>query len=112
MYLRHAMSYPKEIVERRQGEPIKFLFLPKLGLLGSQASTMKKKLIVNCEQLLRDVFHVFMDKMFVFLIFCLHCSVPTKKFLKIKVKKKYIFWEVFFWIKNWVFLGLVVLVIE
>ena len=32
----------KEIVERRHGEPIKFLFLPKMGLLGSQASTEKK----------------------------------------------------------------------
>ena len=29
----------KEIVERRHGEPIKFLFLPKIGLLGSQACT-------------------------------------------------------------------------
>ena len=29
----------KEIVERRQGEPIKFLFQPKMGLLGNQAST-------------------------------------------------------------------------
>ena len=31
----------KEIVERRHGEPTKFLFLPKMGLLGSQASTEK-----------------------------------------------------------------------
>ena len=37
---------PKEIVERRHGEPFKFLFLPKMGLLGSQAST-EKKLVVN-----------------------------------------------------------------
>ena len=44
----------KEIVERRHGEPIKFLFLPKLGLLGSRAST-KKKLFVNSEQLLSAV---------------------------------------------------------
>ena len=29
----------KEIVEKRHGEPIKFLFLTKMGLLGSQAST-------------------------------------------------------------------------
>ena len=28
----------KETVERSHGEPIKFLFLPKMGLLGSQAS--------------------------------------------------------------------------
>ena len=32
----------KEIVEKRQGEPIKFLFLPKTGLFVSQASTEKK----------------------------------------------------------------------
>ena len=39
--------YTKEIVERRHGEPIKFLFLPtKMGLLGSQASTEKK---IGCE---------------------------------------------------------------
>jgi hypothetical protein len=31
----------KEIVERRDGEPIKFLFLPKMGLLGSQAGNEK-----------------------------------------------------------------------
>ena len=36
----------KKIVERRHGEPIKFLFLPKMGLLGSQASTEKK---IGCE---------------------------------------------------------------
>ena len=29
----------KDYIERRQGEPFKFLFLPKMGLLGSQAST-------------------------------------------------------------------------
>ena len=28
----------KEYVERRHGEPFKFLFLPKMGLLGSQSS--------------------------------------------------------------------------
>ena len=44
----------KEIVERRHGEPIKFLFLPKMGLLGSQAST-EKKMVVNSEKLLRAV---------------------------------------------------------
>jgi hypothetical protein len=32
----------KDIVERRHGEPIKFLFLPKMGLLGSQAGNKKK----------------------------------------------------------------------
>jgi hypothetical protein len=32
----------KEYIERRHGEPFKFLFLPKLGLLGSQALLEKK----------------------------------------------------------------------
>ena len=32
----------KEYIERRHGEPFKFLFLPKMGLLGSQASNRKK----------------------------------------------------------------------
>ena len=49
----------KEIVERRHGEPIKFLFLPKMGLLGSQAGNEKKMLVVNYEQLLRAVFSCF-----------------------------------------------------
>jgi hypothetical protein len=31
----------KEIVRRRHGEPIKFLSLPKMGLLGSQACNKK-----------------------------------------------------------------------
>jgi hypothetical protein len=35
------MALGKEIVERRHGEPIKFLFLPKMGLLGSQAGNEK-----------------------------------------------------------------------
>ena len=33
---------PKEYVERRHNEPNEFLFLPKMGLLGSQASDEKK----------------------------------------------------------------------
>jgi hypothetical protein len=32
----------KEIEERRRGEPIKFLFLPKMGFLGSHAGNEKK----------------------------------------------------------------------
>jgi hypothetical protein len=32
----------KEYIERRHGEPFKFLFLPKMGLLGSQAVLEKK----------------------------------------------------------------------
>jgi hypothetical protein len=36
----------KEIVEKRHREPIEFLFLPKMGLLGSQVCTEKK---IGCE---------------------------------------------------------------
>ena len=32
----------KEIIKRRHGEPIKFLFPPEMGLLDSQASNEKK----------------------------------------------------------------------
>jgi hypothetical protein len=32
----------KEYIERRHGEPFKFLFLPRMGLLGSQAVLEKK----------------------------------------------------------------------
>ena len=32
----------KDYIERRHGEPSKFLFLPRMGLLGSQASMWKK----------------------------------------------------------------------
>ena len=35
-------SIAKEYIERRHGEPFKFLFLPKMGLLGSQAVLEKK----------------------------------------------------------------------
>ena len=40
----------KEYVERRHDEPNKFLFLPKMGLLGSQAGNEKKS-IMNYELL-------------------------------------------------------------
>ena len=45
-------SAPKAIVERRHGEPIKFLFLPKMDLLCSQASA-DKKLVTKHELFLR-----------------------------------------------------------
>jgi hypothetical protein len=32
----------KKYIERRHGEPFKFLFLPKMGLLGSQAVLEKR----------------------------------------------------------------------
>ena len=37
----------KEYIERRHGEPFRFLFLPKMSLLGSKASTSKKSIIMN-----------------------------------------------------------------
>jgi hypothetical protein len=40
--LRRFYVYNKEYIERRHGEPFKFLFLPKMGLLGSQAVLEKK----------------------------------------------------------------------
>ena len=41
-YLINFMGKSKKYIERRHGEPFKFLFLPKMDLLGSQASTWKK----------------------------------------------------------------------
>ena len=45
----HAWS-SKEYRERRHGEPFKFQFLPKMGLVGSQAVIEKKSPIVNYER--------------------------------------------------------------
>jgi hypothetical protein len=75
----------KEIVERRHGEPIKFLFLPKMGLLGSHAGNEKKMLVVNYEQLFRAVFSCFHGQKLRFLFF-LHFRVRTKRLLDTKVK--------------------------
>ena len=75
---------PKEIVERRHGKPIKFLFLPKKGLLGSQPRTEK----ISCEfwATYGAVFSCFHLQ-----IFILFCRVRTIKLLDSKVnlnKKK------------------------
>ena len=35
------LLFIKEIVQSRHGQPIKFLFLPKMGLLGSQVGNGK-----------------------------------------------------------------------
>jgi hypothetical protein len=76
----------KDIVERRHREPKKFLFLPKMGLLGSQAGNEKKMLVVNYEQLLRAVFSCFHGQKLNILNSFLHCRVRTKKLLDTKVK--------------------------
>ena len=46
----------KEYIKRRHGEPFKFLFLAKMGLLGRQAVLEKKS---NYEQLFSSVFSTF-----------------------------------------------------
>jgi len=74
-------------MERRQGEPIKSLFLPKMVLFGSQASTIKKRPILNNEQLLSSVFSNFHWHFF-FLFSFTFCSVRSKKLLHKKVKKR------------------------
>ena len=38
----HILIKSKEYIERRHGEHFKFLFLPKMGVLGSQAVLEKK----------------------------------------------------------------------
>ena len=45
-----GMGTSKVIVERRCGEPINFLFMPEMVLLGSLASNEKKILVVNYGQ--------------------------------------------------------------
>ena len=66
--------------------PVKFLFLPKMGLIGSKASTLKKS-IMNFELLLSCF------SMSSWAIFLPSCS---NKLFKIKVKKVLKIWEVFF----------------
>ena len=56
----NVMPVQKEYIERRIVEPVKFLFVPKMGLLVNQAS--KKDSIMNYEIVLSCFFYVFMDK--------------------------------------------------
>ena len=79
------MVHSKEIVERRHGEPTKFLCLPKMGLLGSQAST-EKKLVLNYEQLFRAVFSCFMGKIYIYFFFYI-VACALKSCLNISEKK-------------------------
>ena len=81
----------KEIVERRNGQPIEFLFLPNMGLLGNQAGIKKKLVVVNYEQLLRVVFSCFDGQKLNFFKFFLHCSIRTKKLLDTNVIFIYFF---------------------
>jgi hypothetical protein len=90
----------KEYIERRHGEPFKFLFLPKMGLLGSQA-VLEKSPILNYEQLFSSVFSTFHWQKIIFFNFFLHCSVRTKKLLNKEGKKiEKIFGRIFFGLKT------------
>jgi hypothetical protein len=59
----------KEYIERRHGEPFKFLFLPKMGLLGSQAVLEKKVQFWIMSNFLPPFFQLFMDKINFFKFF-------------------------------------------
>jgi hypothetical protein len=51
-----------EYIERRHGEPFKFLFPPKMGLLGSQAVIEKKVQFWIMSNFLAPFFQLFMGK--------------------------------------------------
>ena len=59
----------KEYIERRHGEPFKFLFLPKMGLLGSQAVLEKKVQFWIMSNFLAPFFQLFMGKKIFFKFF-------------------------------------------
>ena len=44
------MGVSKDYIERKHGEPFKFLFLPKMGILGSQASAIKNPIMNYVER--------------------------------------------------------------
>ena len=68
----YVLIHTKEIVERRHGEPIKFLFLPKMSLLGQY---WKKKWFWIMRNFWGLFFHVFMGKhLFFKFIFCIIAS--------------------------------------
>ena len=95
----------QKIVERRHEDLIKFLFLPKMGLLGSQV-VMEQ--IAGCE-----LWATFEGWLFMFswanIIFFYIVEFALKSCLIQKRKKK--FGKYFGGVKNWGFLGLAVLVL-
>jgi hypothetical protein len=76
--------YSKEIVERRHGEPIKFLFLPKMGLLGSQAVNKKNCWLWILSNFLGKFFHVFMGKLLFFWNFFYNVGSALQRCLILK----------------------------
>ena len=88
----------KEYIEGRRVEPFEFLLKPKMGLLGSQAST-KKSPILNYEQLFSSVFSTFHGQKNMSLIFLYNVVSPLKSCLLEKFKESWkkfgkCFWEV------------------
>ena len=73
----------KEIVERRHGEPIKFLFLPKMGLLDSQAGNEKNCWLWNMSNFWGLFFNVFMVKILFYLFFFIVESAPVSVDLRV-----------------------------
>ena len=74
-------SYSKEYIERRHGEPFKFLFLPKMGLLGSQAVLEKKVQFWIMSNFLAPFFQLFMGKNLFFFNFFYIAASALKSYL-------------------------------
>ena len=77
----------KEYIERRHGEPFKFLFLPKIGLLGSQAVLEKKVQFLIMSNFLALFFQLFMGKNLFFWNFNYIVASALKSCLIKKLKK-------------------------
>ena len=86
----------KEYIERRHGEPFKFLFLPKMGLLGSQAVLEKKVQFWIMSNFLAPFFQLFMGKNLFFYIYFYIAASALKSCLIKKWKKLKKFLEEFF----------------
>ena len=94
----------KEYIERRHGEPFKFLFLPKIGLLGSQAVLEKKVQFWIMSNFLAPFFQLFIGNFFSIFFYIVTSTLKScliKKVLK-NWKK---FGKYFLGGKNWVFKG-------
>ena len=85
LLLRLALA--KEYIERRHGEPFKFLFLPKMGLLGSQAVLEKKVQFWIMSNFLAPFFQLFMGKKLFFKLFFYIAASALKSCLIKKFKK-------------------------
>ena len=91
----------KEYIERRHGEPFKFLFLPKIGLLGSQAVLEKKVQFLIMSNFLALFFQLFMGKNLFFWNFNYIVASALKSCLIKKFKKiEKNFGRFFFGVKN------------